>query len=61
MICAPTGGDAIAHPSTAALLAWRLLETGVSAILSIYDLRAHDRLILVRRFQKEMVSAPKSL
>jgi DNA helicase HerA-like ATPase len=43
VICAPHDADAIATPRTAALLARRLLETGVSAILDIYDLKAHDR------------------
>src|SRR5690349_2082364 len=31
VICAPTGGDADAHPGTAALLARRLLENNASA------------------------------
>jgi hypothetical protein len=43
IMCAPHDGDAMASPQTAALLGRRLLETGVSAILDIYDLKAHER------------------
>ena len=61
VIAAPHDGDALAHPRTAALLARRLLETGVSAILDIYDLKAHERQAFVRLFCEAMVNAPKSL
>ena len=61
VICAPHGGDAVAHPRTAALLARRLLETGVSAVLDIYDLKAHERQSFVRLFCEALVNAPKSL
>jgi len=61
VIAAPQGGDALAHPKTAALLARRLLETGVSAILDIYDLPKRDRQSFVRIFCETMMDAPKSL
>lgn len=61
MIAAPHDGDALAHPRTAQLLARRLLETGVSAILDIYDLKAHERQAFVRLFCEAMVNAPKAL
>lgn len=61
VIAAPHDGDALATPQTAALLARRLLESGVSAILDIYDLKAHDRILFVRRFLEALVNAPKSL
>lgn len=61
VICAPQGGDAVAHPSSASLLARRLLETGVSAVLNIYDLKAHERQRFVRVFCEELVNAPKAL
>lgn len=54
-------GDALAHPKTAKLLAERLLETGVSAIIDIYELKAHERHAFVRIFLDTMVNAPKSL
>lgn len=61
VIAAPHDGDAVAHPRTAGLLARRLLETGVSAILDIYDLKAHERHSFVRQFLEAVVNAPKAL
>lgn len=61
IVCAPHDGDAVAHPRTAKLLARRLLETGVSAILDIYDLQAHERKAFVRQFCDALVDAPKGL
>lgn len=61
VIAAPHDGDAVATPQTAALLARRLLESGVSAILDIYDLKAHERILFVRRFLESLVNAPRSL
>ena len=61
VICAPHDADAAATPGTASLLARRLLETKVSAILDIYDLKAHERQLFVRRFLETLINAPKSL
>jgi hypothetical protein len=61
IIAAPHDGDALAHPKTAKILAHRLLETGVSAILDIYDLKAHERQAFVRVFLDAIVNAPKAL
>ena len=61
VVCAPRDGDAVAHPRTAKLLARRLLETGVSAIIDIYDLKADERKSFVRQFCETLVDAPKSL
>lgn len=61
VIAAAHDGDALAHPKTAQLLARRLLETGVSAILDIYDLKAHERQAFVRLFCEALVNAPKAL
>ncbi len=61
VICAPSGADAVATPRTAALLARRLLESGVSAILDIYDLKPHDRHSFVKLFLEAMINAPKDL
>lgn len=61
IVCAAHDGDAVAHPRTAKLLARRLLETGVSAILDIYDLQAHERKSFVRQFCDALVDAPKTL
>lgn len=61
VICAPHDADAIASPQTAGLLARRLLESGVSAILDIYDLKAHERQAFVQRFLESLLNAPKTL
>lgn len=61
VVCAARDGDAVAHPRTAKLLALRLLETGVSAILDIYDLQPNDRKAFVRIFCDTIVNAPKAL
>jgi hypothetical protein len=61
VIAAPHDGDALASPKTAALLAKRLLETGVSAVLDIYDLKAHDRHLFVKRFLEALINAPRAL
>jgi hypothetical protein len=61
VIAAAHDADALAHPRTAPLLARRLLETGVSAILDIYDLKAHERHAFVKLFCQALVDAPKTL
>jgi hypothetical protein len=55
------GADCAAEPGTAALLARKLLELRTSAILRIYELKAHERLLFVERFLDAMVNAPKEL
>lgn len=61
VIAAPTDGDVVAHPATAALLARRLLETQLPAVVDIYELKAHERILFVRRFCEALVDAPKAL
>lgn len=58
---AKSGGDTAADPRSAKLLAERLLELGVSAVLDIYDLKAHDRIRFVRFFLEAMIDARKEL
>lgn len=60
VIAAPHDGDALASPATASLLARRLLESGSSAILDIYDLKAHERTLFVRRFLEALVNTPNT-
>ena len=55
------GGDCPADTKSAPLLARRLLELGVSAIIGIYELRARDRVLFVRRFLDSLVNAPREL
>lgn len=61
LICSPSGGDAVATPATAAALARAIWESGVSAIVDIYELRAHDRVLFVRRFLEALTNAPKKI
>lgn len=60
-VLAGRGGDTAAEPRSAKLLARRLLELRVSAILDIYELKAHDRVRFVRYFLEALVDAPKEL
>ncbi len=61
LLCAPEGADAIATPKTAAILARKLRETRVSAVIDIYDLRPQEQKHFVRLFVEELLAAPKSL
>ena len=69
VIAAAHGGDALAHPSTARLLAERLLETNVSAVIDLYDLKVgkkngkpfDERAQFVEIFIDTIVNAPKRL
>lgn len=61
IVCAPQGADAIASPHTAAALARALWESGASAILDVYELKAHDRILFVRRFCEALVNAPRRI
>lgn len=55
------GGDCPADVRCAELLARRLLELRVSAIIGIYELKAHERVRFVRLFLESLVNAPKDL
>lgn len=61
VVCAPSGADAVATPQTAAALALALWKAGTSAILDIYELKAHERILFVRRFLEALVNAPRSV
>lgn len=55
------GGDCPAHPRAAPALARRLLELGVSAVIDLYELKAHERFAFVRGFLDALVNAPRAL
>lgn len=61
LLCAPEGADAIANPKTAPILARKLRETRVSAVIDIYDLRPQEQKHFVRLFIEELLAAPKNL
>jgi len=60
-ILAAKEGDTPAEPRSAALLAKRLLELHVSAIIDLYELSHQERKHFVRLFLTAMINAPKSL
>lgn len=60
-ILAGKGGDTPATPQSAALLARKLLELNVSAIIDLYELPHQDRKRFVRLFLESMINAPKEL
>lgn len=55
------GFDIAADPRTAALLALRLWEERVSAIIDLYELSPWDRQVFVRNFVDALINAPKKL
>jgi len=61
IVCAPSGADAVASPQSAAALARALWTAGTSAILDIYELKAHERVLFVRRFLDALVNAPRAI
>ncbi len=60
-ILAGKGGDTPADPRSAALLARKLLELNVSAIVDLYELPPQERKHFVRLFIDALVNAPKEL
>ena len=60
-ILAGKEGDTPAEPRSAALLAKRLLELHVSAIIDLYELSHQERKHFVRLFLSAMINAPKAL
>lgn len=54
-------GDCPADTRSAAMLARKLLELRVSAIIDIYELKSHERIKFVRLFLESLIEAPKSL
>lgn len=61
VLAAPKGGDVVAHPRYAKVLAEELLKLGVSAILDIYELNPDDRRLFVKNFLMALVDAPREL
>lgn len=60
-ILAGKNGDTPAEPRSAGLLARRLLELNVSAIIDLYELPQQERKHFVRLFLEALVNAPKQL
>src|SRR3990172_3925205 len=60
-ILAGKDGDTPADPRSATLLAKRLLELNVSAIIDLYELDQYNRRRFVKLFLDALVDAPKRL
>ena len=56
-----TEGDIPIEVRSAELLAKKLLETHVSAILDLYELKKHERILFVKIFLDSMINAKKEL
>lgn len=54
-------GDIPAHPSIARVMCRRLVEAQASAIISLYDLSAHERREFVKLFLTELMALPRTL
>lgn len=59
IICAPRGADAVATPQTAAALATALWKAGTSAVLDLSELKAHERVLFVKRFLETLIGMPR--
>ena len=55
------GGDCPVEPRSAHLLARKLMEIRMSAVLDIYELKQHERITFVERFLTALVNLPKKL
>lgn len=60
-ILAGKGGDVPAEPKSAGLLARKILEMNVSAIIDLYELPHQERKRFVKLFLEAMTNAPKEL
>lgn len=61
VLAAVNGGDVVAHPRTAGLLARRLVELKVSAVLDISELKKPERRRFVRLFLEELMGLPRAM
>ena len=60
-ILASEDGDTPVEPRSAAVLARKILELNVSAIVDLYELKHHERIRFVKFFLEAMINAPKKL
>lgn len=60
-ILAGQDGDIPAEPRSAALLARKLMELRVSAILDLSELKKHERKLFVKNFLEALIDCPKDL
>ena len=61
VLASASGGDCTISVKNAAVLARRLQELGVSAVVGMHELKAHERTAFVRKFLDSLIAAPKNL
>ena len=61
LLVSKEGGDAQVNVDTAALLARRLLETRVSAVVDLFETKGPQRHLWLARFLEAMMEAPRAL
>lgn len=61
ILASKDGGDCPADAASAHVLAQRILELGISAIVDIYELHPEERIEFVRLFLESLMQAPKKL
>ena len=61
VLAAPHGGDTVASVKTAPLLVRKLLETGASVVIDIYDMGVDERHAFVRAFAEAAMNQPRAL
>lgn len=54
-------GDIPLSLKYAEILAHKLLETNLSAVIDLYELKHHERILFVKRFLDSLMNAPKEL
>ena len=58
---APKGGDCLATPQTAELLARRVMELRCNIIIDIYELKHYEKMLFIKRFLDALINLPKEL
>lgn len=61
LLAAPHGGDTVASVKTAPLLVRKLLETGASIVIDIYDMGVDERHAFVKAFAEAAMNQPRAL
>lgn len=54
-------GDIPLNVKYAEMLAYKILETGISVIIDLYGIKRHDRILFVKFFLDALIDAPKEL
>lgn len=61
VLASPKGGDIVAHPSTAAVLARHFVERNFNLLIDLYEMDILDQRRFVRQFFEGLMAAPRKL